>query len=307
MRNARSSSTFLIAAIVTAMLSSETARAEPLDERQSDGFYLVRGASLVSAAGATITVSSLAHPARPEPAPSEWLALDDTVRGHLSTEASRASDTALLTTMIVPFGANMATGFDTRLAHTSLLYAEVLATNLVFNTAAKYMFPRLRPYTYGGASNAYIASQGSDAYRSFYSGHTSSAFAAAIGGSYIFAAAHPDAAARSWLWGTETALATATAVWRIRAGKHFYSDVAVGFLVGSAIGVGIPLLEGVRYRPTVTELAFAGGGAVIGGFAAVIVPFRDDVMIANTAGPLRVQILPTFGRTNVGLALNGQF
>jgi membrane-associated phospholipid phosphatase len=292
---------------LVSLLVAQTARADAIDEHHSDGFYLARGASVVAAAGATITIASLVQPTRPEPLAREWLPLDDTVRGNFSTAASHASDVTLLMTMATPLVANLAGGFDTRLANTSLLYAEVLAANALLNTVVKLSLPRLRPYNYDGAPPAYIASQGRDAYLSFYSGHTCTAFAAALGGSYLFAAAHPDSVARPWLWGTETALATATAIWRIRAGKHFYSDVAVGFLVGSAIGIGLPLLEGVRYRPSATEVAFAGGGAILGGLTAVLVPFRDDVATVTGSGNLRVQILPSFSRTDVGLAFHGRF
>jgi membrane-associated phospholipid phosphatase len=292
---------------LVSLVFAQTARAEPIDERHSDAFYLARGAAVVAAAGGTIALAAVAKPVRPQPSPHEWLPLDDTVRGHLSTAASTASDVALMTTLALPLMANLAGGLDARSANASIFYAEVLTTNVVLNTVVKLSVPRLRPYNYDGASKAYIESQGRDGYLSFYSGHTSTAFAAALGGSYLFAAAHPDAAARSWLWGTEMALATATAVWRIRAGKHFYSDVAVGFLVGSAIGLGVPLLEGVHYRPSATEVAFAGSGVIVGGAAAVLVPFRDDVTTVTSSGNLRVQILPAFSRTNVGVALNGRF
>ncbi|MET0591632.1 MAG: phosphatase PAP2 family protein [Polyangiaceae bacterium] len=280
-------------------------RAETLDERHSDGFYLSRGISVVAVVGATNIASLFVEPKRPEPTSHEWLAIDDTVRGHRSTEADIASDVTLVTTLAVPFAANFATGFDTTTLNTSVIYAEVVAANYALNTAVKLTFPRLRPCNYDGITCGKSGGgQRKDDSLSFYSGHTSTAFAAALGGSYLFAAAHPDLAARSWLFGTETALATMTAIWRIRAGKHYYSDVAVGFLVGSAIGVGIPLLEGIRYRPSATEIAFAGGGVVVGGLVAVLAPF--DVIVSPSRD-LGVQILPSIGRNDVGIALNGRF
>ena len=290
---------FLVLSLAT------TAGAEPLDERHADGFYLARGASLVALTGASIAATALIEPAHPEPTSHEWLAIDDTVRGHFSKEAATASDVTLLTTLAVPLVANFATGFDTVTLNTSLIYAEVVTANVALNTAVKLTFPRLRPCTYDGAACRESGDgKKKDDYLSFYSGHTSTSFAAAIGGSYLFAAAHPDLAVRPWLFGTETALATMTAIWRIRAGKHFYSDVAVGFLVGNAIGIGIPLLEGVRYRPSATEIAFAGSGIVVGGLLAALAPF--DVIVAPSRD-LGVQIVPSIGRNDVGIALNGRF
>src|SRR6185503_5135195 len=133
------------------------------------------------------------EPARPEPTGSEWLAWDDSVRGRLSTMAAAASDVTLLATIALPIGFELNYGFDTPSANASLFYAEVLWANVLLNTAVKYSAPRLRPYNYRvPPATAYVASQGVDAYLSFYSGHASTAFAAAVGGSYLFTAAHPD-------------------------------------------------------------------------------------------------------------------
>jgi membrane-associated phospholipid phosphatase len=283
------------------------ARAEgALDERHPDGYYLARGSAAVAAVGVSISIATLFPPARPEPAPSEWLGWDDALRGRLSTSASAASDVSLLLAIALPLGAEMAHGLDTQLVNTSLFYGEVLGANLLLNTVVKYAVPRLRPYNHRiPAPAAYVASQGADAYLSFYSGHTSTAFAAAVGGSYLFAAARPDSAVTPWLWGTQTALATATAIWRVRSGKHFYSDVAVGFVAGTGIGLGIPLLEGVRYRPSATEMAFAGGGVAVGGLFAVLAPLAEEA--AAALGATGVQIVPAFTDKRAGVIAIGQF
>jgi membrane-associated phospholipid phosphatase len=296
-----------VAACLT--LLATTGRAEgPLDEPHSPGYYWARGGAMAGAIGLTLATTLFIEPARPEPTASEWLGWDNAVRGRLSTSASDASDLALLTTVALPIAMELPRGLDMRSANTSLLYAEVLWANVLLNTAVKYTAPRLRPYNYRvPAAAAYVESQRVDAYLSFYSGHTSTAFAAAIGGSYLFTAAHPGSSANPWLWGIESAMATATAIWRIRAGKHFYSDVAVGAVVGSALGIGIPLLEGVRYRPSATEMAFAGSGMLVGGLAAVIAPFQEDAVTAFTATPFRLKIVPALSDRTAGFTAMGSF
>ena len=290
-------------------LLTTAARADgPLDEQHADGYYWARGGAVAGALGATIVTRALLDPARPEPSPSEWLGWDNTVRGRLSTAASQTTDVTLMTTIAVPVGAELAQGVDTRFVNTSLLYAEVLFANLLLNTAVKYTVPRLRPYNYRvPPAKTFVLSQGVDAHLSFYSGHASTAFAAAVGGSYLFAAAHPDSPANPWLWGVETALAAATAIGRIRAGKHFYSDVAVGVVVGTALGAGIPLLEGVHRRPSATEMAFAGGGMLVGGFAAAIIPFAEDVEPEGRTMPFGLKIVPAFSPRSAGLSAIGKF
>ena len=263
---------------------------------------------MIGATGLSLTTMIFVHPTRPEPPPSEWLAWDDTVRGRLSTTASGATDVTLLATVVLPIGVGLGHGLDTPSTNATLFYGEVITANLLLNTAVKYAVPRLRPYTYRDPpAGAYIASQGVDAYLSFYSGHASTAFAAAVGGSYLFTAAHPDSALNPWLWGVESALATATAIGRIRAGKHFYSDVAVGVVVGSALGVGIPLLEGVHRAPSATEMAFAGSGVLLGGISAIAIPLREDEPEAAGATGLRLRVVPAFTQRAVGLSAAGTF
>lgn len=280
-----------------------------LDEKHDPGFYWARGGALAGAAGLTIGTMAIANPTCPEATSKEWLAWDNAVRGHLSTLASTATDVTLLTAVILPLGVGASHGVDTAYANASLFYAEVLGANVLLNTAVKYSVPRLRPYNYCvPPATAYVEGQRTDAYLSFYSGHASTAFAAAIGGSYLFTAAHPDAAVNPWLWGIESAMAVATAIGRVRAGKHFYSDIAIGALVGSALGIGIPLLEGVRHSPSATEMAFAGGGALAGGVVAVVVPFREDTLVARAVGaPLRLHAAPTVTRLATGISVTGSF
>ncbi|HMI85397.1 MAG TPA: phosphatase PAP2 family protein [Polyangiaceae bacterium] len=284
------------------------ARAEgPLDEEHGAGFYWARGGAIAGAMGLTVATTILVEPARPEPTPSEWLGWDNSVRGRLSTMTSGASDGTLLGSVALPIAFEAAQGFDLRSVNAAMLYGEVLWANVLLNTAAKYALPRLRPYNYRDPpAAAYVESQGIDAYLSFYSGHASTAFAAAVGGSYLFSAAHPDSAANPWLWGFESALASATAIWRIRAGKHFYSDVAAGAVVGSALGVGIPLLEGVHHRPSMTDMAFAGGGVIVGVLAAVVAPFPEDGTAVQRATQLRLKVVPAFSDRAAGLTVTGQ-
>ena len=53
------------------------------------------------------------------------------------------------------------------------------------------------------------------------------------------------------MWGFELALAGATANLRTRAGRHFYSDVIVGAIVGAGVGFAVPRLHGgPAYTPS---------------------------------------------------------
>lgn len=83
----------------------------------------------------------------------------------------------------------------------------------------------------------------SDADASFFSAHTTGAFAAAVFTGYTFQLKHPDSPAVPWIWSGTLGMAGAVGAMRIYAGMHFLSDVAAGALVGSACGYVIPRLH----------------------------------------------------------------
>ncbi len=145
-------------------------------------------------------------------------------------------------TVVTPLLLQLDKGFNEHAGRRTLLYGEALGTSLLLNSVAKYLVQRPRPYVYHDDPRvrAYAVEQGKDAHVSFYSGHASLSFSAAVAGSYLFALESDDKNTKTVVWGIEMGLASATSLLRVRAGKHFYSDILLGFLAGSAIGVLVP-------------------------------------------------------------------
>ena len=141
------------------------------------------------------------------------------------------------------------------------LLAEALAVDSAINQVVKLSYPRARPYAYGLPSDdPSLASPESSV--SFYSMHTSLAFTSAAFYTTLFALRHPNnrgAAAAIGILGF--AMASSVAVMRIGSGNHFYSDVLIGSLAGSAIGVAVPLSHKKRRLPV--SLAPTPGGALL--------------------------------------------
>jgi hypothetical protein len=171
-----------------------------------------------------------------------------------------------------------------------------LSANLFLNALTKVAVRRPRPYTYHAACAA------DDCYLSFYSGHASAAFTAAVGGAYLFAESAPNRGSRYALWGVELALASATANLRVRGGMHYYSDVVVGAVLGSGLGVLFPVLHGEHYHPDVWEVASAGGGLLVGVTVSELVP-RDEPARAARSWTLAPLVL----RGAAGAQLLGMF
>jgi membrane-associated phospholipid phosphatase len=103
--------------------------------------------------------------------------------------------------------------------------------------ATKFIFARERPEHHFGAPTQ------SDSFVSFFSGHTSSAFAM-VTSTAMLATMRRNAWAPV-AWGVGGALAATAGYLRIAADKHYMTDVLVGAAVGTAFGVGVPLLHGL--------------------------------------------------------------
>jgi membrane-associated phospholipid phosphatase len=207
------------------------------------------------------------------------------------------SDVGLGVSVALPAVFAIGSTFDEAAGDRALVYAQSLAGTLVVTSLTKALVGRPRPYVYNAdpAIKRWAAGQ-RDAYHSFYSGHAATAFASAAAGGALYATREPDVRARALVWGASVASAAMTADLRVRAGKHFYSDVLVGAVVGAGIGTLIPALHQDTYRvPTGLELGAMAGGLVAG------VTFAELVPVESGAG-----LVPLFIDGGGGIALAGR-
>lgn len=236
-----------------------------------------------------------------------WFPGDESVRGNFSTRSARRSDWLAISGLGLPPAALAAEGINRRLMAHTLLYTEALSVSLAVNIIAKRTVRRRRPYTYNPdpAIQVYREGQGDDAYYSFFSGHASTAFVSAVAGSYLYSQATDDITARSVVWGVEMALASATSRLRVKAGKHYWSDVLTGALVGAATGFLVPYAhqrEGQARALSGAEWASMGSGFALGLIAAELfggAPGLDDA--------IELIWMPHSVPGGAGLAISGGF
>lgn len=128
-------------------------------------------------------------------------------------------------------------------------YTETLLLAFGVKELAKHLVNRARPYMYFENPPLNHILDG-DWNNSFFSGHTTLSFAAASFTAVKLCQYFPD---EKWIGAAITGtftLAAATGVLRLMSGNHFLSDVLLGALVGSAIGVGVPLLNSIWFKPS---------------------------------------------------------
>ncbi len=260
-----------IVGVVGFALWTQPVAAQAVREERPTGYWVANGGITAGGFG----VGALVTLIEAQPTAFLWWPWDAEVAGVNYPYAGRIADVTLLTTMALPLPM-LIEGVDERSAAATMIYAQTHSVNFLLTAVAKFTVRRPRPYTYDSSSPAADHDCGRDSDRclSFFSGHASTSFAAALSSVMLVSeSARIPPGVRLGAWGVQLGLAGATAHLRVRAGKHFPSDVIVGSLVGSTIGVVVPLLHrdvwsgGEFYehsRPGVAELSVGAMGLVTG-------------------------------------------
>ena len=196
-----------------------------------------------------------------------------------------ASDVGLATITMFPILVDSALlaywyrGSEDVALQTALIDAEAISITAALQGAATFFGGRARPYVQncGGAvpSNSDDCNTPSE-YRSFFSGHSASSFTSAG----LICAHHLrlhlfDSGADTVTCAAAFVTAAAIATMRVMGDMHYASDVLVGAVVGTSVGLGVPLLhhysghEEARGAPSAVTVRFvpiALGGAIEGSF-----------------------------------------
>ena len=186
-----------------------------------------------------------------QPTACRWCeppALDRGVRRALRwPDTSSASGASDVLQVGVPAGAGLAVallawrdGRPREAGEDLAVVTEAVVLASLATTAAKVATARLRPDAWAAGE----PSPGRGSLGAFWSGHTSSTFAAAAAAAQVARLR----GRRGWKWLAATALAgaAATGYLRVAGDRHWASDVLAGAAAGTAIGLVLP---GLVLRP----------------------------------------------------------
>jgi membrane-associated phospholipid phosphatase len=238
--------------------------------------------------------------------------LDGAVYDQFSHPAAQLSDLMLVAAIAAPAVYLTGATVDDADGDRLVIYGEALAVDLALAQVAKYLVHRPRPYLYNHSPEAvqYAAAAGDDGWRSFYSSHAAMSFGAAVAGAYLLSASNANPYARAAAWATGFAVATATSNLRVRAGLHFYSDVILGGLIGSAVGYAVPALhaQGKPYAVSRQDLAMAGAGVLAGIAISEALPLSNTGHTDHPPAVMvdQVHVGPLALRDGGGLAISGR-
>ena len=110
------------------------------------------------------------------------------------------------------------------------------------NQFAKTLVGRPRPFLFREGVSILNTDISKNSTESFFSGHTSSSAYFSFFTAKVFADTHPNSKWKPVVWGSAIALPAMTGYLRYKAGKHFPTDVIVGYGVGAAFGILVPEL-----------------------------------------------------------------
>ncbi len=123
-----------------------------------------------------------------------------------------------------------------------VLSAESFLLNASITSLVKISAQRTRPLAYNPDVPLDKRKSKSSKF-SFYSGHTSAASVLSFFSAKVFSDYYPDSKWKPVVWSAAAVIPAATGYFRVKGGKHFPTDVIVGYLAGALIGVGIPHLH----------------------------------------------------------------
>jgi membrane-associated phospholipid phosphatase len=126
-----------------------------------------------------------------------------------------------------------------------LMLLQTTLLNWGLTNVAKRTFRRPRPYMY--SDDLYNFSLDTrrtpNSRQSFFSGHTSTTAAFYFFTAKTFSRYYPESSMKPFVWSTSIAIPALTGFLRVKAGKHFPTDVIIGYAVGALVGILIPELH----------------------------------------------------------------
>lgn len=159
-----------------------------------------------------------------------------------SETLAKVSDAAVIMCLASPLTMLVDKNIRNDVGTLSLMYAQTVLLATFVPSLAKGSVDKMRPYAYHPDVPLDKKLDG-ETRRSFFSGHTTLAFASAIFTATVFSDYFPNSPWKPALWAGVVAAASAVGYLRYASGAHFPSDAIMGALVGSAIGYIIPSLH----------------------------------------------------------------
>ncbi len=157
-----------------------------------------------------------------------------------SPQAAHWSDILLVTSLLSPGLLLTSDEIQNDRETFGMMYFESMILTYGLTQLTKSLAQRIRPGAYHPDASDEFKYHNRNVRASFFSGHTSMAFASLVFLASVYDRYHSDSEWTPYIWGSAVGIASTVGFLRILAGKHFPTDVIVGAVVGGAVGYFIP-------------------------------------------------------------------
>ncbi|MGV3586539.1 MAG: phosphatase PAP2 family protein [Adhaeribacter sp.] len=183
--------------------------------------------------------------------------------GYYSESAKKTSDIPFYGSFVAPLALLLDKDVYQNAPQVFLLYAETMSVTGTLFAMTAGLVDRKRPMVYG--TEAPLKDRTSkNARNSFFAGHPAATASATFFLAKVFHDFNPDSPARPFVWGAAAAVPATVGYLRLKAGKHFLSDVITGYTIGTTVGILVP------------HLHKKGNGSGFS-FTPVVMPVMDEI------------------------------
>jgi membrane-associated phospholipid phosphatase len=201
--------------------------------------------------GGSLTTTSILLDRRVSPLTDEdfsllefrrYLPLDEYSTRHFSSTADLLSDKAILAAFASPFFLLFNKRTRANAGTVGLIAFEGALINAGLINLTKVTVRRPRPFVFNDAAPLEMKRM-RNARFSFFSGHAATSAYFSMVTAKLYNDFYPDSNARPYVWAGAALIPVLTSYGRMRAGRHYFSDVLVGTLVGTGIALLVPTLH----------------------------------------------------------------
>ena len=153
-----------------------------------------------------------------------------------------------------------------------LILLETMMLNEALTGITKALVKRPRPYTYNRDAPEAVRTSRENTF-SFFSGHTSHSAAMSFFTAKTLSDYVDRPGVRAVAWTGAFLLPAATGFFRYKAGKHFPSDVIVGYIVGATVGFVVPHIHKSSRGGDAGSNATSGGMPLVQEIVSVTLVF----------------------------------
>lgn len=161
---------------------------------------------------------------------------------HFSSGAHQFSNVTALTSIAFPFALLLDRPNRDNASEIVLITLQGALLNAGIINLTKAAVRRPRPFVFNGSAPLELKLKQNARY-SFFSGHAAVSSYFTFAGAQMYNDIYPDSRHRTTVWATAAVLPLLTSYGRMRAGKHYLSDVLVGYGVGAILGIVVPRLH----------------------------------------------------------------